>query len=666
MIWQVNSGSGWTDLTESSQNQGTQTPQLIIVGPTTLMNGWHYHLKITGPCGDYYTNQALLTVNQMPDALISPSDTILVCGGTPLQLHGNPSGGSGVYSINRWFGDVGPLSAFNIENPVFKSAFPGYYDLIYQVIDSKGCSGNDTVVVEVEKPVALFTADFPSGCEPLTVTFTNTSSGYTSLLWDFGDGNTSTDINPTHTYTNPTSLFLYLQAKLQVTSSNGCTSEMQSDITVFPEALSDFVLTKDTICSGEIVSLVSLPGGFSYFWKFDDGSEQFGANIVNHLFINNTTAPVTYNIVLMATSFFGCTSQSTMPLVVYPVPLPGFTASPVSQVYPNATVTFTNTTNAGTWDWLWTFGDGNTSVIESPVYTYSAPGTYPVNLFVSNGVCSGDVTHSINILPTPPIADFDSIPSGCKVWTISPRNTSLYATSYYWEFGDGGVSTAKNPVYTYTTAGVYRVTLTVYGPGGSDSESQLVHVYDSPKAYFEVSPSTVYVNDEKIRCFNLSEGADYYIWEFGDGDTSHIADPFHKYTAEGIYDITLHAYSNNGCYDTYVLSPAVNVIPFGDLSFATVFRPNQTGEIDLDELPTSGDAVNQFFYPPIRETVINYHLQIFNRWGTLIYESWDINKPWNGYYKHKLCPQGVYVWLVEGKYANGRPFKKVGDITLLH
>ncbi len=666
MLWQVNEGSGWNDLSESGIYQGTQSSQLLISQATALMNGWLYRLQITGPCGNYYTDDALLTVNQLPDGMISPSDTMLVCGAVPTQIHGNPFGGSGVYTNHRWFGDVGPLSQFNIENPEFNTTFPGYYNLVYQVTDSKGCIGIDTVVIEVEKPAAMFTPDPPSGCQPLTVSFTNSSSGYTSLVWDFGDGETSTDENPTHEYPNPSSSLLYYTVRLQITSENGCTSEMPADITVYPEVLSNFYFSDDTICSGDIVTLSSLPGGFKYYWNFGDGQEGLGANVINHSFTNYTTAPVTYNVTLTATSFFGCEGSTTLPIVVYPVPLPGFNASPVSQTMPNTTVTFTNTTNAGTWDWLWSFDDGNTSVAESPVHVYGGPGTYAVNLFVSNGVCYDEVTHSVDILPTPPIADFDSIPSGCKVWTISPNNTSLYATSYYWEFGDGSVSTVMNPVYTYTTAGVYRVTLTVTGPGGTDSKSQLVNVYQSPLAYFEVSPSTVYVNDEKVRCFNLSQGAVSYIWEFGDGDTSHVADPYHRYTAEGVYEITLHAYSANGCYDTYVLSPAVTVMPFGDLSFATVFRPNQTGEIDLDELPTSGDAVNQFFYPPIRETVIDYHLQIFNRWGTLIYESYDINRPWNGYYKHKLCPQGVYVWLVEGKYANGRPFKKVGDITLLH
>ncbi len=135
---------------------------------------------------------------------------------------------------------------------------------------------------------------------------------------------------------------------------------------------------------------------------------------------------------------------------------------------------------------------------------------------------------------------------------------------------------------------------------------------------------------------------------------------------EGVYDVTLWAYSANGCSDSYLLSPGVTVEPAGVLRFSTVFTPNKDGEIDMDHLPTGGPEIDQFFFPPIREKVLKYKLQVFNRWGVLIFETHDINKPWNGYYQHKLCPQGVYVWYVEGKFANGQPFKQVGDVTLLH
>ncbi len=131
----------------------------------------------------------------------------------------------------------------------------------------------------------------------------------------------------------------------------------------------------------------------------------------------------------------------------------------------------------------------------------------------------------------------------------------------------------------------------------------------------------------------------------------------------GVYDITMWAYSNNGCSDKYVLSPGVTVEPAGEIRFATVFTPNLDGPIDG---PPTTATMDQFFYPPIQEKVLDYKLQVFNRLGVLLFESRDVNIPWNGYYKGKLCTQGVYVWYVEGKYNNGKPFKKVGDITLLH
>jgi PKD repeat protein len=665
-VWQVNEGSGWNNLSDGALYQGTQTPQLVIMSTTTAMNGWLYRLEITGPCGLYYTREALLTVNEWPTAQIEPVDTLLVCGGVPTQLHGNPAGGSGVYSAHRWFGDIGPLSQYNIENPVFNTSMEGYYRLVYQVTDSKGCVGLDTLVVQVEKPVAMFTMDAPSGCQPLTVNFTNGSTGYTSVLWDFGDTETSTDVNTSHTYPNTTASLAYYTVRLEVTSANGCVSSMEQNITVYPEILSDFTISDDTICSGESVMFSTLPGAFTYDWTYGDGNMESGSNVISHVYFNTGTDPVTYNVTLRTQSFFGCISETTMPLVVYPTPVPAFTAIPASQVYPDATVSFTNNTNPGNWTWLWDFADGNSSTDEAPVHTYAAPGDFGVSLTVSNGVCTASVVNTVRVLPTPPIAAFDSIPSGCQPWSVSVNNTSLYATSYYWDFGDGHTSNAMNPDYTYVQAGSYLVTLYVTGPGGTDTKSQLVNIYPSPRAYFDVSPPKVYVNDEEVRLFNLTEGGDTFIWEFGDGDTSHLRDPYHRYTTEGIYDITLHAYSANGCYDTYTMAPAVTVEPFGDLVFASVFKPNQEGPIEIDELPNSGEAMDMFFFPPIRETVLEYHMQIFNRWGTLIFETFDINKPWNGYYKGKLCQQGVYVWLVDGKYANGRPFKKAGDITLLH
>jgi PKD repeat protein len=382
---------------------------------------------------------------------------------------------------------------------------------------------------------------------------------------------------------------------------------------------------------------------------------------------------VIYTVQLNTSSYYGCVDTKTLTVTVMPVPIPQFIATPSTDNYnPSGNpVSFTNQTNAGTWTWSWDFGDSGTSTAQSPSHTYMTIGTFNVKLSVTNGTCSANITHQVQILPLAPVASFDNVPPGCAPLYVVFNNTTLNratpGTTYLWDFGDGSYSTAENPTYTYFTPGTFNVQLTVTGPGGISTYSKTVTAQISPKAYFEVTPPLVFVNDERVRCFNLSQNSNAYKWDFGDGETSTEKEPFHKYMEEGVYDITLWAYdTTSACVDKFVLSPAVTVEPAGEVRFSSVFTPNKEGPIDRTDLPTGGTEIDQFFFPPIREKIINYKLQVFNRLGVLIFESRNINIPWNGYYKGKLCPQGVYVWYVEGKYANGKPFKKVGDITLLH
>lgn len=420
------------------------------------------------------------------------------------------------------------------------------------------------------------------------------------------------------------------------------------------------------------MTLVAEPGALQYNWVYGDGDSRSGLSVDRHMYMNLTENPVTYTIILTTRSFFGCESTTSRNIVVYPMPKAEFTASPPLQVWPAATVNFTNLTNTGNWSYLWRFGDGNTSTAYEPTHSYGAPGNYIVTLIVSNDRCRDSISHPVQVLPTPPLASFAYIESDCGPLTVTLNNTSQYATTYLWDFGDGGASTAANPTYTWTVAGTYRVTLIAYGPGGQSIYDQIIEVYQTPVAYFQFTPERVYVNDERVRFFNLSQYAESYIWHFGDGDTSHQKDPFHKYMVKGIFDVTLHAYkfyttqsgAVKACVGSYTASPGVLVEPAGVIRFATAFIPNKTGP-QPDATPTPA-TIDQFFFPPVTEQVDKYKLQIFNRWGVLIFQSNDIMKGWDGYYKGRLVKQGVYVWLVEGKYSNGKPFRMSGDVTVLH
>ena len=104
-----------------------------------------------------------------------------------------------------------------------------------------------------------------------------------------------------------------------------------------------------------------------------------------HLYTNFTTAPVVHTVKLTTTSFYNCSDVKTFDITVMPVPIPQFTAAPLTQVFNAAgnPVTFTNTTNAGTWNWFWNFGDNTTSTDENPVHSYTDVGTYTVTLIAA-------------------------------------------------------------------------------------------------------------------------------------------------------------------------------------------------------------------------------------------------------------------------------------------
>jgi PKD repeat protein len=678
--WQVFSAAIWSDIEDNTIYSGTTSQQLTLSNIPLALNGNQYRLALKAKCTTVYTNGATLTVNANPVVNFSAIDPVHACGSVPLVMNGNPSGGSGTYSQHLWSGDIGPLTNYFVQSPTFNSQIAGTYVLNYKVTDNKGCSGNDDVTVIVDAPEAAYVQDKNNGCTPLTISFTKDMTGVAKFWWDFGDDSPKDSVtaNPVHLFSNSTpSSIVYRTATLTVQSAGGCLDTFTSSVTVYPAIDASFTATPGIVCSGNSIALTAKPGASKYFWDYGDGTSGYSPNeSTTHLYTNFTIAPEVQAITLTTTSFYNCTDVKTVNITVMPVPLPQFAALPVSQIYSTSgnPVTFTNATNEGTWNWLWKFGDGATSTVQNPSHTYTALGDYKVTLIVSNENCSDSIDHQVSVTPIPPVAGFDPIPSGCEPLNLTINNTTLNTefpvTTYKWDFGDGGTSNAKNPTYTYFDPGTYRVELTVTGPGGTSSISQVVNAYPSPKAYFEVSPMFVFINDEKVRGFNLSQGADSYLWEFGDGDTSKLKEPFHKYMEAGVFDITLWAYLNNPngvvCSDKYVLSPGVTVEPAGEVRFSTVFTPNLDGPIERTDLPTSGTELDQFFFPPIREKVINYKLQIFNRLGVLIFQSGDINVPWNGYYKGKLCPQGVYIWYVEGKYANGMPFKKVGDVTLLH
>ncbi|MGB0887724.1 MAG: PKD domain-containing protein [Vicingaceae bacterium] len=594
------------------------------------------------------------------------SDTI---GCSPYNvLFNNLSTGALNYEWN--FGDATPLS--NAINPSHQFTNTTLVDTIYTVrliVESVfGCYDTSYRAVRVHPDIiAQFSTNTTGGCHPLPVSYTNTTIGGALYGWDMGDGTTfdTLDLTFDHIYTNTTGIQQNPTVQLFAESIYGCRDTATQNITVYPNITAIFEY--DTAgCSPFNVNFLDLSvGGLNYTWDFGDGSPIENTQHPNHEYINTTANDVNFTATLIIESVFGCFDTVQNIITVFATPDVAFTPTPLTQTYPNATVSFTNNSFIGPWLYSWDFGDNNFSSTQNPPnHTYSTWGTYNIQLVANSPNCADTTTQSITIIPPIPIANFQGPATGCRPLSVQFTNFSSYGNTYLWDFGDGGVSTQFEPEYTFYNPGTYTVTLTVIGDGGQDVQvkQQIIEVYQNPSAFFTASPTTVFIPNEPVLFFNLSNFANTYLWDFGDGNTSNEEFPEHTYIQQGVYDIMLVASTQNNCRDTFVLDAGVEALTKGDISIPNAFTPNPNG--GNGGLFTNQDTDNDVFHP-IVVGADEYELNIFNKWGELIFISTDVNIGWDGYYRGDLSKQDVYIYKVEVRFIDGRTDSFVGDVTLL-
>ncbi len=532
-----------------------------------------------------------------------------------------------------------------------------------------GCIDTSYTQVTVHpSPVADFVQSNNFVCAPHEVSFINNSEYSTNYIWDFGDGDSletdSTNII-SHIFDNIGSSTANYEITLTAYNQYGCSNQKIRNINVYPKVHA-FYLSDTVGCSALNIDFNNQSeGAIQYKWLFGDNN--YSTEISpSHTFENTTGNDVLYLTKLIAYSQFNCTDTFYRRITVYPTPDANFTATPTEVDLPNAYVSIVNYTSVGNWNYLWNFGDGDTSSLYQPSsHTYNDYGNFTISLIVENEHCSDTAFAYIKVNAPAPQANFSVSANGCEPLMVAFNNLSLYAESYVWDFGDGNHSTAINPTYTYYDAGDYQVILTVTGPGGTDTYmGNIIHVYPRAKAHFNVAPSVVTIPDQAIHCYDMSENASIWTWNFGDGETSSEQNPEHFYKEEGVFDISLTANNEYNCPDTYKLERAVTAENAGTVTVPNAFTPNLSGEGDSKYDPN--DFSNDVFHPVLSGVEDDgYVFRIFNRWGELIFETTDKTEGWTGYYRGKLCKQDVYVWTIEGKYINGVTFVKKGDVTLL-
>lgn len=594
-----------------------------------------------------------IVVYNSPGANILTKDQV-VCVGNSLQLQVQTTGFDA--QSHYWSGPIQNLSSFNVKEPVYSPHQPDTVEYFYTYTDVNGCKAYDSATIFSDIPVAYFEIKTPPGCSPLDVVFDNQSQRAINNQWDFGDGGLSDVVNPTHLYINQTAEIKYYPVKLEVTSPLGCKSSTTQYAMVWPNPDATLESIIDNSCSPANIRFFTTPGNAKYYWNFGDGEiMQTTSFNTSHIYTVKDFNDTLYFAKVITESSLHCIDSAFLRVDVFAKPDAEFVVDHTVDTFPDRLFQIENQTLGNRWNYQWTLGDGRVLKVTSPgPVQYEAPGNYSVTLIVSSEHCTDSAGNTIYLKPAPPIAKFAGVDPGCMPHTINLINESEYADSYLWEFGDGSISTAREPSYTYYQAGIYKVTLTVKGGGGEAKSSDTARVYILPNSFFDIAPRHVYVNDEPVNFFNLSENADIFEWDFGDGTTSTELNPKHIYTKEGTYPITLKVWTVNNCIDIYVMENAVFVEPSGVVEFPNVFRPASP----LEE--------NRVFKPGIIDHVDDYHLMIFNRWGELIFESFDQEVGWDGTYNGQPAKQDVYIWKVKGTYTDGKGFTKTGDVTLMY
>ncbi len=339
------------------------------------------------------------------------------------------------------------------------SLAPGTYTPYVRDANACPATGDPVTIGSPEDP-SLFDVSDSVGCSPLTVQFTRTTPG-TTYLWDFGDGESSTQNEPQHIFVNTTLNPVDYTVTAYSASPNNCLDTAQRIITVYPKPQLDFTAVPLTAYfpASEITITNNSPGGYTnYNWDFGDGDTSTNEQPGSHTYADCGI----YDIVMSAdNTWCSDTIQQTITVTAMQ-PEAAFSVDTTQSCVP-VTINFENQSMfIDTFEW--DMGDGTIIYDSAFSYTYDTPGEYVVTLNTTGYCNTFDSQDTTIYVYQSPVVNFEVIPDTIMLpgQPIHCSNLSSDdADLFYWEFGDGGTSDEEDPIYFYTTPGTYDIKLTV-------------------------------------------------------------------------------------------------------------------------------------------------------------------------------------------------------------
>lgn len=548
----------------------------------------------------------------------------------------------------------------------------GAYPVQLNVETQHGCTDQISETVYIH-PLPEPDFSFANICETDSVLFSDQSSiAQGSIVlwqWDFGNGQTHTGSDPSY-QTYPADGFY--PVSLTTTSDSGCVVTLVDTIEVYPTPIASF--TFDSVCYLLPISYTDLSdanGAYpitQWVWEFSDGQSSTNASPqVTYLSYG------AYSASLTVTNQAGCKDVVALgDALVHPLPTAEYQANLGHCLNDTLVLTDESSTPVLSDDalvlWQYDLGDGSNALVPNYQYVYSYPGFYDVELEVTtNHDCSDTETKTVEVYPLPEVS-FDADPKeGCEPLRVQFTDGSSIPSPYVlsqwqWDLGDSSAyPQAPSPFYVYDPdfsdpfqAFVYDISLTVTSTNGCVSSSlvqDMITVHPVPDASFSTDPEKLATMINPLFEFTDESSANVvdWNWAFGDGQGSALQNPQHTYADSGTYKVRLIVETTFGCLDT--ISYTVKVEPYFTFYIPDAFTPNS-------------DRYNDSFYGQ-GTYIVEYTMQIFNRWGEMIFESNQQDFRWDGTFKGQQVESGQYVYKFRIIDWEGHDHEYVGKVMLL-
>jgi PKD repeat protein len=435
---------------------------------------YQVRLVVTDNCG---IDTALATISvQAPPQLSYQLSSDTVCQGSSFSIS-NLS--TGLANVDWNFGDN---NGSTINNPIHSYQNAGSYQ-IQMIGVSQNLICADTLYIPIEvspSAKAIITSNDADGCAPFTTNFVNSSTNASYYQWIYGDGSTSTNLQGSHTYQNDGTYYCQLVAN----NFYNCPDTTQMLVKAYPKPVSSFSLPSQIPC--ELPAAISISnqssGAVAYHWDLGNNTTSIQNNPQVNYHSNGQ-----FTIQLIATSAYSCSDTSTQTLQLDPTPEAKFSMTS-NQACEFSAIEFFNQSLHAT-SYKWNFGDGEESIVTSPLHVYENDGEYDIKLIAYNSnLCTDTLVLKDTILIHPvPVADFtwhhlyqDDMSKGM----VQFENRSVDADNFYWDFDDGENSSDNHPAHQFLSHGDYYVSLHVDNQYGCARDTtQLVHI-DHVKGLF--------------------------------------------------------------------------------------------------------------------------------------------------------------------------------------